>query len=52
MECKYCGKEIGDRDPEECMANPHRQMGDPSTDTRPEYNSESKKPEESKSASA
>ena len=37
MKCKYCNKEIGDRDQEECMINPHRDKGDPSTDDRPEY---------------
>ena len=41
MECKYCNREIGDRDPEECMRNPHRELGDPSTDTRPEYQKKS-----------
>ena len=42
MICKYCNREIGDRDPEECMRNPHRQLGDPTTDTRPEYKKEVK----------
>lgn len=42
MKCKYCNKEIGDRNQEECMRNPHRRYGDPTTDIRLEYREKAK----------